>query len=150
MVVPSVAMARSFINPKDRAAEVQRRRQQAEAELQRRREERIRQIQEKSDNATKRKQMGLQEKRIKHKTEAEHLREINKRRIEKENQEKQRIQVCPVKNPTVDYIFSNSSKRRDLRHRDKGRQNQEQQLLLEVVSHTISTPQKVRLIGLLL
>lgn len=94
MVVPSAAMARSFINPKDRAAEVQRRRQQAETELQRRREERIRQIQEKSENAIKRKQMGLQEKLIRHKTEAEHLREINKRRIEKENQEKQRIQVC--------------------------------------------------------
>lgn len=38
MVVPSANMTRSFINPKDRAAEVAKRRQEFEAELQRRRE----------------------------------------------------------------------------------------------------------------
>ncbi|KAI6169979.1 Serine/threonine-protein kinase RIO1 [Aphelenchoides bicaudatus] len=92
MVVPSANMTRSFINPKDRAAEVAKRRQEVEAELQRRREDRIRQIQERSDNAVKRKQMGLQEKLNKHKTEAEHLKEISKRRLEKESQEKHRLQ----------------------------------------------------------
>lgn len=92
-MVPPVSMTRSFINPKDRMAEVARRRQEAEKELRRRREERLKQLEERSENALKRKQIGLQEKLSKNKTESDHLREVNKRRLEKETQERQRIQV---------------------------------------------------------
>lgn len=98
MIPPPANMTRSFINPKDRAAEIARKRREAEELRHKRDEERLRRIEERMANALKRKQMTLDEKSSKTKSEADRLREVNKRRLEHDNLERQRIQASCLGN----------------------------------------------------